>query len=473
MFNHWSLLMNVGAGPSLPGRQLLTGALRLLPMIAVVLLLGGCASYGVVENVPREEGKDTASYSIGAFQTRWRSAENSLTLAFSGGGSRAAALAYGVLQELRDTPVPAAGESGRLLDQVQTISSVSGGSFTAAYYGLHGDRIFDDFEDVFLRRNFQDALIHRLMNPFRWFGRTGRTEMAVNYYEDMVFKDATFKEMLRPESPLILLNASDLGGGVRFSFVQEYFDLLCSDVGSFPVARAVAASSAVPVLFNPVVVENYPDCDGRAQAWLEWTRARVAAKPELVLVVEGLESFLDRDRRRYVHFVDGGITDNLGLRAFYEVVEISGGIAEFNKRHRGDPPRRLVFISVNAATDPEREMDLSTKQPSIAETISAMSDVQLHRYNIDTIALLGSSIKRWAKALSTPERPVEPYFILLDFHGIQDVERRRFLNRTPTSFSLTDEQVDGLIAAGRTLLRDNPEFHRLMADIAADAQAGR
>jgi NTE family protein len=168
--------------------------------------------------------------------------------------------------------------------------------------------------------------------------------------------------------------------------------------------------------------------------------------------------------------VDGGITDNLGLRALYEVIEIAGGIEEFTRKYQRVPPRRLVLVSVNASTDPEPEMDRTNRQPSLRETVNAMSDVQLHRYNTATIELMRTSLDRWAQALSTPDRPVEDYFILLDFEGIQQEERRRFFNRMPTSFSLTDEQVDGLIAAGRELLRNNPEFRRLLADMGADQQ---
>lgn len=153
------------------------------------------------------------------------------------------------------------------------------------------------------------------MNSFSWFNRTGRTEMAVNYYEKEVFGDASFADMLGPDRPLIVINASDLGQGVRFSFVQEYFDLLCSDLSSFPVARAVTGSSAVPVLFNPVVVQNFSECGDLRADFLQAARQRVADRPELALTVEGLETYFNRDQRRFIHFVDGGITDNLGLRA--------------------------------------------------------------------------------------------------------------------------------------------------------------
>jgi NTE family protein len=445
---------------------------RFLSAIVTAMVLGGCASYGVVENArgPAEEGQP--SYSIRTFQEQWRTDENAVMLAFSGGGTRAAALAYGVLKALRDTPVPSSTGRERLLDEVHSISSVSGGSFTAAYYGLHGDRIFEDYEDVFLRKNVQGALIRRLLNPLSWFGRAGRTEMAIKYYDKTVFQGATFTDMLRPDRPMVVINASDLGGGVRFSFVQEYFNLLCSDLSSFPVARAVTASSAVPVLFNPVVVRNFPDCGDKEAAFLRAARNRVADQPELALMVEGLETYFDRDRRQYIHFVDGGITDNLGLRSLYEVIEVNGGMADYSKKYQRVSPRRLVLISVNAATDPARDMDLTAKQPSVPAVVGTMSDVQLHRYNIGTIALMKDSLERWARELSTPEWPVESYFILLDFHGIQEDKERLFLNQTPTSFSLTDEQVDGLIEAGGELLRNHPEFLRLVVDMAAEAHAG-
>lgn len=434
--------------------------------IMLGLLLSGCSSYGVVKNTALPDREERPRYSLHNFQDRWHADENSLMLAFSGGGSRAAALSYGVLKELRNTPVPRATGESRLLDEVHTISSVSGGSFTAAYYGLHGDGIFDNYEEVFLRRDVQSELIHRALNPFSWFKRTGRTEMAIQYYEKNVFGDATFADMLRPDRPLIVINASDLGRGVRFSFVQEYFDLLCSDLSTFPVARAVTASSAVPVLFNPVVVQNFSECADLPSNYLLTARTKVKNRPELEFMLEGIETFTNHDQREFIHFVDGGITDNLGLRAIYETIEVMGGVSAMTKAYERQPPKRIVLISVNASTNQARNIDVSNKQPSVSQTVSAMSDIQLHRYNNDTIALLKSSINRWANELSTPEQRVEPYFILLDLKGIQDDQQRSFLNQTPTSFSLTNEQVKGLIEAGGNLLRNHPEFRRLVSDLA-------
>src|SRR5689334_18112651 len=74
-------------------------------------------------------------------------------LAFSGGGKRSSAFGYGVLRGLRDFYVPLDGRQVRLLDMVDMMASVSGGSFPAAYYGLYRDKIFTDFDKDFLSRD--------------------------------------------------------------------------------------------------------------------------------------------------------------------------------------------------------------------------------------------------------------------------------------------------------------------------------
>ena len=170
-----------------------------------LILLSGCASYGVVENTPKTESASAGAYSIRTDAGRRGTGDISLILAFSGGGTRAAALAYGVLEELRDTAVVIDRRPRRVLDEVDTISYVSGGSFSSAYYGLYGDRIFEDFEAVFLRRDVQGRLIRGLFNPLHWFSSTGRTEMAVRFYEETVFHGATFADLERKGGPLILI----------------------------------------------------------------------------------------------------------------------------------------------------------------------------------------------------------------------------------------------------------------------------
>lgn len=431
----------------------------------LLAFVSGCASYGIVHNKPRIDTDTTVPYSVKTWATSKQAEDFVFVMAFSGGGTRAAAMAYGILQELRDTSIVKDGQPERLLDNVTHISSVSGGSFTAAYYGLHGDKTFDTFESEFLRKDVEGDLTKSLFHPSHWFGSKGRTERAIEYYNETLFHDATFADMMQPDRPMIIINASDLAYGIRFSFIQDYFNLFCSDLRSFPVARAVAASSAVPVVFNPVVIENYDGCND-----IQWnSRTTMMAKQneEFSQILKGLQSYSDKESRKYVHFVDGGITDNMGLRAMTDIVAISGGIgAMFSKMDR-KTPSHVVFLSVNASTEHRSDMDKTTEQPSMLDAMNAVTDVQLHRYNAATVDKAKEGLDSWTAKMSTPEHPVNSYFIHVSFEEAPQLELKHFLNKIPTSFSLTNEQVDTLIASARSMLRANPEFQELLADLAS------
>ena len=102
-------------------------------------------------------------------QPHFKDPETLVILAFSGGGTRAAAFSYGVLEFLRRTEIVRAnGEKVRLLDAVGVITGVSGGSFTALAYGLYGDKLFADYEQRFLKRDVQGEIIARFFNPIHW-----------------------------------------------------------------------------------------------------------------------------------------------------------------------------------------------------------------------------------------------------------------------------------------------------------------
>jgi len=102
----------------------------LLAALAALLALGGCATAPV--NPPLTHADPAAGY---RYQNRVqydRDKEDLVILAFSGGGTRAAAFSYGVLEVLRDTEVVGKnGQRERMLDSVDIIAGVSGGSFTA------------------------------------------------------------------------------------------------------------------------------------------------------------------------------------------------------------------------------------------------------------------------------------------------------------------------------------------------------
>lgn len=435
-------------------------------LLLASLVLTGCASQATISNNDLSQLSPDQRYGVFSddlkppVHPQRRDQDISLSLAFSGGGTRAAALAYGVLLELRDTPIARPEGPQRLLDEVDMISSVSGGSFTSAYYGLYGERIFDEFEDKFLRRDVGGALVDRLLSPSRWFSSQDRSEAAVKLYQDSLFEGKTFADLKAAGGPMIIINASDLGRGVRFSFLQDYFDLLCSDLSSFPVAKAVTASSAVPVLFAPVVLKNHEGCRSTAQTYLHSVDTR-RLPSQVALAVQGLRTYSNKEQRQFIHLVDGGITDNLGLMAIYEMVEVAGGIEPFMRVTGGKPANNILFISVNASTSVKHEIELSKDEPSLEDTINTVTDVQLHRYNAATLDLMRETMKRWANQMSTPQQPVNPYFIELSFEALTP-EQQDYYNRIPTSFSLEQEQVDRLIQLGRVLLRQHPTFQQFL-----------
>ncbi len=420
------------------------------------MLLAGCATYGRIDNQPlTSAAARQPGYGMSEAASAGRRDDITLVLAFSGGGSRAAALAYGVLLELRDTRIGANGDR-RLLDEVDAISAVSGGSFTAAYYGLHGDDTFRDFESGFLRRDLTSDVLHRILSPRRWFTPEGRSDAASTLYDGTIFKGATFADLQRRNGPLIVINASDLEGGIRFAFLQEFFDLLCSDLRSYPLADAVAASSAVPVLFEPVVLQNNSGC---AAPHLPQP---AEDSPQLQQVVKGLRGYADKQQRHYVHLADGGLTDNLGLRAFQETIDLAGGLRPFLRKIGREPNGHVVVVSVDASGKAAEGLGLERRAPSILRAVDIMSDVQLHRYNAATLEQMQDSLQRWAKDVSTPERKVQPRLVTVALRDVVDEAERERLSRISTNFDLEGGQVDALVAAGRALLRANPEFRGLL-----------
>ena len=226
----------------------------------------------------------------------------------------------------------------------------------------------------------------------------------------------------------------------------------------------------MPLLFHPVVLKNHTGCTTRKQTVVEGVRPAATNSPQLSHVVDGLNSYALKDQRQYIHLVDGGITDNLGLLAIYEMVEIAGGAKRFLDSIGGVPAPRIIMISVNASTSPQYDIELTNENPSVEDTINLVTDAQIHRTNMATMELLHDSIRRWSSELSTPEQVVDSYFVEIDFNGFPQAERRLYFNQIPTNFSLTGKQVDDLIAAGRELLVNNTEFQRFIRDLGKDQQ---
>lgn len=93
---------------------------------------------------------------------------NLIVLMFSGGGSRAAALGYGVLEELSNTYITVNSQKKSIADNIDIVFGVSGGSILAAYFSLHGSETVPNFDKNFLQRDFQNQLIDKFLSIGNW-----------------------------------------------------------------------------------------------------------------------------------------------------------------------------------------------------------------------------------------------------------------------------------------------------------------
>jgi NTE family protein len=460
-----------------------------LPILAFVLLLDACASRPI--NPPITQVQPSTGYRFLTRQRHFQDGENVVILAFSGGGTRAAAFSYGVLEFLRGTEVvgPEGGKL-RLLDAVNIVTGVSGGSFTALAYGLYGDKLFDDYEQRFLKRDVQGELISRFVNPTYWGALWspgwGRSELAAQLYDEILFNGATFADLDRGHGPFVITTATDISTGARLPFVQNSFDILCSDLGAVPLSRAVAASAAVPVVLSPVTLNNYGGtCSYAIPSWLKpftdpATTGRPAARALRHLQEE--LSYEDGVRRPYIHLVDGGVSDNLGMRGVLEALEVIEALRSAHQPTPLDRVRRIIVFVVNSLSSPKTSWDESARPPGTLEILVRATGVPIDHYSYEAVELLKDTAARWRTmrriresaafagnkdpavkdALNVPD--IEIYAINVSFPELKDRTELEYLNELPTTFALPGEAVDRLRAAAGTIILSSPEFQRLLKD---------
>ena len=143
-------------------------------------------------------------------------------------------------------------------------------------YGLYGEKLFDEYEQRFLKRNVQGEIIARAFSPRYWGNLMstgwGRSELAAQLYDEILFNNATFGDLNRGKGPMILASATDISTGARFVFNQRTFDVICSDLNSVALSRAAAASSAVPVVLSSITLNNYGGtCNMTLPAWAAYS----------------------------------------------------------------------------------------------------------------------------------------------------------------------------------------------------------
>ncbi|MGQ0741058.1 MAG: patatin-like phospholipase family protein [Alphaproteobacteria bacterium] len=445
------------------------GVARTLAALVLAVSLSACATRSW--NAPLVSGDAAPRFNFSSRLPRTNAQNVFVVLAFSGGGTRAAAFSYGVLKALRDTPVTVNGQAGSLLDQVDVISSVSGGSYAAAYYGLFGERIFDDFEAKFLKRDVEGGMLSKLLNPLNVGSLVrpdyNRGDLAARWLDDNVFGHKTFADASLGRLPFIIINASDINTGLTFSFIQQQFDFLCSNLNSYPVANAVMASSAVPVIFAPIAVRNYEqDCAERRNSWVPYELAVDEPYTRQHQVARALYRYFDPARMPVVRLLDGGITDNLGVRgsmmspvAHYGNVEDMAGA--FTPEALGRVTDVLVVVA-NAQVYNEFEWSRAGIDPSIPSTLIASFSAAIDILSTETVTLAKNGFQMWADTINARRKPGAPRvkvnFATLTFEGIRDPAERARFNAIPTAFTLDPKDVDDLQALAKTMVDQSPEI---------------
>lgn len=450
-------------------------------LIGCAMLLLGCEYVRPTVNAPLAHWDPTYGYRSTNLPPSKTGSSDSLFIiaSFSGGGARASALSYGVLQELARTPIFWEGRQERLVDELNIIHAVSGGSFTAIYYALYRDRIFQDFETRFLRKDWENELRGRIFrSPSNWLRLWspyfGRAHIFSELLDEALFDRHTFGELVtKHQRPLVSLHASDMATLSRFEFNQRQFDIICSDLNQLPLSVAAASTSALPLLLSPISMTNYAgQCGFQPPPRLieerptAWGRQRAGE----------LRSYLNAKKRPYIHLLDGGLSDNIGMRSVLETTALVGDLESTFQLFGAKHIKKLVYLMVSAETAPDLTQYQLSDIPGLSRVSRALIDIPINRYSTDTMQLLDQAVQQWRLQLKqrpenrpsmfTPDADI--YFINASLTEITDPEEEARLMNIATNLALTDEEVDHLIQAGARLLRDSPEFQRLVKDLAHD-----
>jgi NTE family protein len=244
----------------------------------------------------------------------------------------------------------------------------------------------------------QGELIQRVLNPSSW-GDWGRAETASKLYDEILFHGATFADLDRREGPFIVVSGTDIGNGGRLAFHQGVFDILCSDVGAVTLSRAATASSAVPVAFSPITLDNYGcRCKFTLPPFLSAfadpsTAPRPAARS--IAHLQGLMSYEDSARKPYIHLLNGGLSDNLGMRGVLETIEDLEALHALGVATPLDSVRRIVVFVVNSRSEPKVDWYEKEEPPGVLPVLIKAAGVPIDHFSYEAVETLKDTIARW------------------------------------------------------------------------------
>jgi NTE family protein len=445
-------------------------------LLAAVLALGACASAQVPMNEPLVGAERNSVDRPQDANAAGGRADLLVFVAFSGGGKRSAAFGHGVLRGLRDVPVRTATGQTRLLDEVDVVSGVSGGSFPAAHFALHGDKTFETFPEEFLHQDINAFIFGTFLLPWNWEWLVnpyfGTNDRMATIYDRLMFRGATY-DSLRPR-PSLSVNATDISFGLPFGFTSFQFDILCSDLGSFPLARAVAASNGFPVVFSPITLRNHRGAACPAPAPVRPDLAAARANLRTRAIAQSIERYLDAGRTPWVHLMDGGIADNLAMRTMLNtLILVEQQAATFSDMFR--PIRRILLISVDGQAASNPSLPEQRVVTGLGQILGAVSGTQIDSFNVETLMLAEEQVKRLASAIARTRcaaaptidnRPcddVKGDLVRISLSEFPDQAERQTLQAIPTGLTIERRFVEMLVRAGEEMARNDRGLAEFLA----------
>lgn len=416
---------------------------------------------------------------------------NVVALSLSGGGMRAAAFSFGVMQALASADDAATD----LFDELTFMSSVSGGSLTAAYAALHGRRVLSDFRTQVLARDLERDLRLSLLSPVN-LGRllaggvNDRSNLAATL-DTEVFKGATFADLYRANKPDVWINATDLYNRTPFPFIPPVFMGLCSDLSQLRVSEAVAASMAVPLAFAPVVLRTFPDrCLTPTPPDLDTlvSDPGSVATGLLAASARAVRNYRSAERMRYVKLADGGLTDNQGLSSILIARSFSGTPHGPFTESDAVRMRRMLFLIVDAGRPPSGDWALQLDGPSGLDVGVAAADAAIDSATRLSASTFRTMMQEWRDSIvrfrcSLDEARVRShlpagqpwrcddlrFFVGTVSAEALDAARAQRLRETPTRLTLPAADIDFVVEAGRDAARRNPALREYLRDRTATA----
>ena len=439
--------------------------------LALLAAAGGCATSQIAPpiNLPPNGAAPTAPDGLNI-------EGDAIALSFSGGGARAAAFSLGVLEGLQTMPD---GRGQTLINRVVLVSGVSGGAITAAYFGQHGPGGLKDLRGAYLDKDWNRDFHTNPLSPANWLrvlkgGLNGSGHLG-DWLDENLYHGGAIADLWAPDHARVLINAADLYTGAPFAFTQPYFDAVCSDLAAVRIADAVAASMAVPVAFHPVAVATHPDkCAGPIPDWATKADGDRGSAQLSRVTARAFSMYRDPERMKYVHLVDGGVVDNLGLSA---LIAIHGAAQDkLTPLSPRDAVRvhRLSFLVINAERIHDEKWPLTARGPNGVEAASASLDDAMDAAKRGAYDSLAATLKTWAQDVRAFRCGLSDADVIalrgaldgwqcgdvtfaIDMISFADLpaDMRDKLGAYTTSVSLPADQIDALIAGGKQAVEEN------------------